>query len=178
MKRLTVFATLVAIGLCACASGTGFADAAGQEAEMRIFLVRHAERADDDPNPGLTDAGQERALALADEIAARLGDAPLTAVYSTPYRRTLETAAPTAERHALTVTQYDPSDLAGFAETLRAATGAVLVVGHSNTTPELVALLGGDPGDPIDDADEYDRFYEVTIAPGEAARSEMSRYGN
>ncbi|MGD2131714.1 MAG: hypothetical protein PVI23_02915, partial [Maricaulaceae bacterium] len=76
MKRLTVFATLVAIGLCACASGTGFADAAGQEAEMRIFLVRHAERADDDPNPGLTDAGQERALALADEIAARLGDAP------------------------------------------------------------------------------------------------------
>ena len=53
----------------------------------------------------------------------------------------------------------------GLAATLRSTPGRHLVVGHSNTTPALVELLGGDSGGPIDEA-EYDRFYVLTLHPG------------
>jgi hypothetical protein len=55
--------------------------------------------------------------------------------------------------------------------------GGYLVVGHSNTTPELVEILGGKPGPPIDDANEYDRLYVVTITEDGAVTTEMRRYG-
>ena len=55
--------------------------------------------------------------------------------------------------------------------------GSHLVVGHSNTVPELVALLGGDGGPPIDEAGEYDRLYVVTLTANGRVRSELRRYG-
>ena len=60
------------------------------------------------------------------------------------------------------MTTYDPRDLTGFAARLHATSGRHLVLGHSNTTPELVAALGGEPGTPIAEM-EYDRLYIVTI---------------
>jgi len=53
---------------------------------------------------------------------------------------------------------YDPRDLEGFAKRLLAENGHILVVGHSNTTPPLSALLGGPEGEPIVEATEYDRL--------------------
>ena len=55
--------------------------------------------------------------------------------------------------------------------------GRHLVVGHSNTVPELVALLGGDGGPPIDEAGEYDRLYVVTLTANGRVRSELRHYG-
>ena len=77
----------------------------------------------------------------------------------------------------LPVIGYDPRDLESFASTLRATPGTILVVGHSNTIPELVDLLGGKPGAPIDEASEYDRLYVVTV-DGRKIHTEMRRYGN
>lgn len=140
-------------------------------AEAMVFAVRHAEKADG-PDPGLTERGRARARALADLLA----DAGITHVFSSDYRRTRETAEPLAARLGLPVLTYDARKLPALVERLNALTGRVLVVGHSNTTPALVDLLGGDPGPPIDEGSEYDRLYWVV--PGPDPRSLLLRYGN
>ncbi|MEM6654081.1 MAG: phosphoglycerate mutase family protein, partial [Pseudomonadota bacterium] len=136
-----------------------------------IYLVRHAEK-QAGPDPSLTAAGQARAERLADILA----DKGLTQIHSTNLKRTLETAAPIAARAGLPVSLYEADDLDAFAETLAASPGAHLVVGHSNTTPPLAAALGGDPGDEIDEASEYDRLYVITLDAGEIT-SEIERFG-
>ena len=55
---------------------------------------------------------------------------------------------------------------------MKALSGAVLVVGHSNTLPELVRLFGGAPGADIAD-DEYDRLYQLAPAAGGAVRTTL-----
>lgn len=51
------------------------------------------------------------------------------------------------------------------------------MVGHSNTTPELVSILGGEPGPPIDEASEYDRLYVLVPAPEGDTVTIRQRYG-
>lgn len=137
-----------------------------------IFLVRHAEKQTGD-NPSLTNAGRARAEIL----AARLAEQNLTHIHSTNYARTLQTAAPTAARTGLAVQRYDPSDLDAFARKLKNTSGNHLVVGHSNTTPDLTTALGGDPVSPIDDVGEYDRIYTVSIGADGEVTSHLERYG-
>jgi hypothetical protein len=62
-----------------------------------------------------------------------------------------------------------------IAEEMKSTPGVYLVSGHSNTTPDMVRLLGGDPQGPINES-EYDRLYIVTIIGGNAS-SVMLRYG-
>ena len=114
--------------------------------------------------------------ARADILSRELQDAGLTEVWSTDTIRTIETAKPTATRAGLPVQIYDASRQAAFANRLKATPGAILVVGHSNTIPDLVKLLGGKPGAPINEATEYDRLYVVTVTKGRA-KSELRRYG-
>ena len=108
---------------------------------VRFVLVRHAEKADDDPrDPSLSSAGVARAEAL----ARRLHRDDVAAVYATEYRRTRQTAQPVARDHGVAITPYDAqSAAASFAAQLRErhAHGTVLVVGHSNTIPALAAAL-------------------------------------
>lgn len=150
------------------------ADAGGEGLSV-VYLVRHAERAEDHPtDTNLSDAGHARAQ----ELARALQDAPVSRVFSTDYRRTRQTAAPVAAVHGVEVESYDPSGqgMATFAATLRGTPGHHLVVGHSNTTPYLVQALGGDPVSAIDEM-EYDRLYVVMIAPDGAVTSTLIRFG-
>ena len=118
------------------------ATAAGEVAT--VILVRHAEKeAGEDPE--LTAAGTARAEHLRDMLA----EVDLAAVYATATRRTQATARPTATAHGLKSIAYDPAALDRLAQTLhRDYVGrTVLVVGHSNTIPELLtALLGRSSG--------------------------------
>ena len=124
-----------------------------------IYLTRHAEKAATGTDPALTPEGQVRAT----NIAATLKDAQVKHVYSTSYQRTQQTAQPLATYLGLPVKSYDPSQLAAFAQQLRALPENVLVVGHSDTTPELVRQLGGEPGSAIAET-EFDRLYQLTFA--------------
>ncbi|HSH44860.1 MAG TPA: phosphoglycerate mutase family protein, partial [Longimicrobiales bacterium] len=129
------------------------------ESTAVLYLVRHAETADDGTgDPPLSEAGEARASRLARMLAG----AGLTAIHTTPYQRTRGTAAAVAEALGLTAGEYDPADLPGFAARLAESGGRHLVVGHSNTTPALVAALGGDPGGPISES-EYGRVYQLTL---------------
>jgi broad specificity phosphatase PhoE len=123
-----------------------------------IIVVRHAEKDDDGTrDPPLSPAGNARAEA----IARRLADAPLSAVLATEYLRTQRTGAPAAALHGLEVDVLPgatPAD--DVADRARGSAGTVLVVGHSNTVPDIVAALCGCAVAPLDESD-YDRWFEL-----------------
>jgi phosphohistidine phosphatase SixA len=124
-----------------------------------IYLVRHGEKeAGAAKDPALTPTGQARAR----NIAHLLHRACIKAVFSSSTVRTQQTALPTAQVAGATVETYDAGKPATLVTRLHAIDGgAVLVVGHSNTVPELVRQLGGAPGSDIGD-DEYDRVYQLS----------------
>ena len=151
------FALALSLGLLgACSSWPGADDTSD------FVIVRHAEKVPDgSDDPPLTAAGEVRAQAIAQWLA----DADLVAVYSSDTRRTRRTAQPTAQVHGLPVITYDARQpAAALAARLRRAhpVGTVLVVGHSNTAPDIAAALCGCDVDPMDE-DEYDRRMTVHI---------------
>jgi len=146
--------------------------AAGQSDAIVVYLVRHAERAEDGTSdPVISLNGWDRSRLL----AAMLSDAGLTNIHTTDLKRTRGTGQPTAEATGLAMEVYNPRDLAAFAERLRGMPGRHLVLGHSNTTPGLVAALGGDPGSNIEEL-EYDRLYIVTLTD-DGASTVLIRFG-
>lgn len=143
-----------------------------------VLVVRHAERPAG-ADPSLDAAGQARAQALADALAS----AGVTAIYTTQYRRTQETAAPLAQRLGLTprVIAAGGGDAASahaneVATAIRSndAGGVVLVVGHSNTVPLIVRALGGTAPEIADS--EYANLFIVTVPGTGTARTVRARY--
>lgn len=138
MKKLIILISLLFVSVSVSAQET---DSVSQE--TTLIFVRHAEKADDgSDNPSLNEKGKERAIRLADLMANKY---QISAVYSTRYNRTLETASPIADRLGISIQEYDLKDpirlLEQLIETYQGQ--EVLIVGHSNTTPMLVnAALG------------------------------------
>jgi broad specificity phosphatase PhoE len=139
--------------------------ATGASAQTQIFLVRHAERADAgatmspsmSADPDLSPAGRARAKALADVLK----DVPLAAIFATEYKRTQQTAKPTADAHHVALTTVNSKDTPALLAKLKAATGPVLVVAHSNTIPDIVKALGVTTPVVVEEA-EFDRLFIVT----------------
>jgi phosphohistidine phosphatase SixA len=141
-------------------------DAAAQPA---VFVVRHAERADSGPDgmppaassgtpadPDLSAAGRARA----ESLAAALKDAKITAVYVTELKRTQQTAAPLARALGLTPIVVPASSTAVLVAKVKAQSGIALVVGHSNSVPEIISALGVRTPVQIADTD-YDNLFVV-----------------
>lgn len=166
MLRRSFILILAGFMLAACANSPF-----GDQADQQIYLVRHAEK-EPGRDPQLTPDGRARAIALAE----RLSKAELGAIYSTNLRRTRQTAGPIALATEIPVIFYDASKLDEFASQLRGQSGNILVVGHSNTTPDLAAALGGEAGAPIIEATEYDRLYVLTIKDG-IVTTDIQRFG-
>jgi broad specificity phosphatase PhoE len=166
-------ALLTAMMACSCASID--ADRAGAADGMVVVIVRHAEKATDDPkDPTLSDTGQARAERLADRLAGER----VTAVYATGYRRTQQTASPTAVAHGLGIRTYDAAmPAAEFATRLRSehVADVALVVGHSNTVSSIAGALCACTVAPLRE-DEYDRWITIRIDRNGAATMEETRY--
>ena len=103
-----------------------------------IFVVRHAEKLADGNDPDLSAAGQQRAEGLARIVK----DAEITAIFTTEFKRTQETAAPTAKELHVSPTVIPADQIFALVEKLRGLKGNGLVVGHGNTIPDLVKALG------------------------------------
>ncbi len=144
------------------------------EKPLIVFLVRHGEKVDHSSDAILSAAGEQRAVAL----ATILRDAEIEYVHSSDFIRTRDTATPLANAHGLEVELYDPKNLPKLVDKLKEKRGRHLVVGHSDTTPAMVKLLGSDPGSRINDESEYDRLYIVTITNDNFTNCVMLRYGN
>lgn len=166
------FAWFAAFGLMLAATGCALLPQA--RTDLRVVVVRHAEKsASPATDPALSEAGYARAK----RIAAQLAHAPVRAVYATAFRRTQDTAYPTALRHKLSVTVYDAKQpTAAFAAQLRQThpRGTVLVVGHSNTVPQIVSALCACEVAPMDET-SFDHWYEVRITD-KGAHLTQTRY--
>jgi broad specificity phosphatase PhoE len=141
------------------------APAASGDAATTIFLVRHAEKdaAVLGPDPPLSAAG----LARADRLAHALGKEKIAAIYVTEWQRTQLTAAPLRKQLGDTLRVLRGRDYAAQARRIAAESRGrtALVVGHSNTIPELILALTGKPVPPWRET-EFDPLYVVVLHRG------------
>jgi broad specificity phosphatase PhoE len=137
-----------------------------------VILVRHAEKAGAPAdNPALTAEGRQRAEALSTMLAS----SGVTSIYVTEYLRTQQTAEPLASLLHLTPQPIDAKKTPDLVAAIRRhKDGVALVVGHSNTVPEIIAALGGPPVK-IEDS-EYDSMFVLTISGKDVSLLRL-RYG-
>ena len=137
------------------------------------YLIRHAEKDRSDAsnkNPELTEQGLRRA----ENWAKHFEEVQFDAIYSTDYNRTKQTAMPTAKANNLEIQYYNPFKIKieEFIETTKGET--VLVVGHSNTTPQFVnKILEESKYEDIAD-DNNANLYKVTLSKN-GKTSELSK---
>jgi broad specificity phosphatase PhoE len=132
------------------------------------FVVRHLHTPEGERDPDLTADGQRVAVLL----AARLAPEQPAAIYVTSFKRTAQTAAPLAARLGLTPIVYDPADTQALVAQVRAGPRPALIVGHSNTVPDIVEQLGGTRPAPLVHADFGDLW---VIGPdGTTARVQIT----
>lgn len=145
-------------------------------ASADIFLVRHAEKKDPkDDKSTLSKAGLKRA----EDLERTLSSVDLKAVYHTEYERTRQTAAPTAAAHRLTPVVTNSDDVKGLARSLRALPAGedVLVVGHSDTIPDVLHGLGVSTTVVIGPND-YDNLFVVTPRAQREPEFHVLHYGD
>jgi broad specificity phosphatase PhoE len=169
MNCVGCLALLTTALLCGCASST------------TIILVRHAEKAQSPPNdPPLTAAGQQRAQALATDLA----EAGVEAVFTSEFELTRQTAAPLATARGITpriiaigtgTAQQNADDVSeAILASHRGQT--VLIVGHSNTIPLIIQRLGVATVVAIPEND-FDNLFVVTVPARGPARLVRVQYG-
>ena len=181
MTRRLYSCVWIALALAAViARAPALADAAQVSGEPAlVMLVRHAEKAKEPADdPPLTDAGAQRAQAL----ALALRDAGVTAIVTTQLRRTRDTAQPLAAalhlapEVVLVGDDEDAHATAVAAAVRRHAGGIVLVVGHSNTVPKIIAALGG-PQMPEICETQFANLFVLEPSPAGGARLVRGLYG-
>ena len=142
-----------------------------------VILVRHAEKNIEPANSDsdISPPGQTRAQ----ELARMFGDAGIKAIYASQYKRTQQTVKPLADKLGLTATPVDAKNTAELVKQIRAQHNGevVLVAGHSNTVPEIIAALSG-PQLPVIPETEFDNLYIVTIYRVGGAKLLKMKYGS
>jgi phosphohistidine phosphatase SixA len=153
---------------------------------ITVFLIRHAERQDEPrQDPPLTDAGVARSQAL----ARLLSNAGGKAIFTSQFTRTKQTGEPLATKPGLTVTPFtlklnssnprqivEESTAEVTNKILERSGQSVLVVGHSNSIPDVIKMLGGDTVPTIDERKFDDLFIVTVYAKGKAKVVQM-KYG-
>jgi phosphohistidine phosphatase SixA len=142
-----------------------------------VILVRHAERLDTSADSPLSAAGFARAQKLAEMFAP----AGIKAIYITQYLRTKQTAEPLSKQTGVPLTpitiqvkQSNPREVSE--ESIRqivdrimgGTDGTVLVVGHSNSVPDVIKMLGAGEAPFIDEKKFDDLFIVTVFAKGQA----------
>ncbi|MEQ9310495.1 MAG: phosphoglycerate mutase family protein [Balneolaceae bacterium] len=108
-----------------------------------LIFVRHAERAEDGTsNPPISEKGKERSV----NLYHSLSNYSINAIYSTSYKRTMMTVKPTSDSLGIEVQEYGFDDIEGLLTKIISENSgfAVLIVGHSNTTPSLTNMVLGE----------------------------------
>ncbi len=129
---------LLALFLFTLANNNLFA----QHRKLTVILLRHAEKdiseGADTANPELSAEGNLRAQKLVEIINKYQPDA----IYSSNYLRTRATVRPLARKRRMMTQIYDPRNLNQMHYLIVSGKiKRIVVVGHSNTTPELANLL-------------------------------------
>jgi phosphohistidine phosphatase SixA len=129
-----------------------------------IFFIRHADKASDETDAPLNDAGRRRAVCLANTLA----DAHIEQIFTSDLQRTQQTAAPLAEKLHVKPVAIPIAKPDQLIEAIRASKAEnMLVVWHDATLPKILHALGAPEIKPIAHT-EYDRFFILTLATDNA----------
>jgi len=154
---------------------------------ITVYLVRHAERADEPrQDPPLTEKGALRSQ----ELARILSNANIKAIITSQFLRTKQTAEPVAKQANVAVTSIslssNPSNPRMISEQstaevtnkiLERGGESVLVIGHSNSIPDVIKMLGGDVS-PVIDEKKFDDLFVVTVYGKGKAKVAHMKYGS
>ncbi|MDF7776960.1 phosphoglycerate mutase family protein [Sphingomonas sp. AOB5] len=157
---------MLAAMLCALGANAVIAGAGPSAVPDTVYVMRHLNTPAGERDPDLTPEGQQTAQALVGWFEGK----PLTAIYVSDFKRTRQTAGPLAAERGIALTLYDPRDTPALVARLKAEGGPVLVVGHSNTVPDIVEQLGGErPADLV-----HEDFGDIwTIKGGKSVRAKL-----
>ena len=139
----TIVLLIAVLTLVAACKESGKINVAEKENISVYYFIRHAEKDRSDPtnkNPSLTIQGLERA----NKWAIFFKDKNIAAVYSTNYIRTQQTALPIAKEQNIEIINYTTKELISEKFIANNKGKNIVIVGHSNTTPELVNILLGE----------------------------------
>ncbi|MDB9828771.1 histidine phosphatase family protein [Flavobacteriaceae bacterium] len=158
----TIVLLLAVLTLVEACKESGKINVAEKENTSVYYFIRHAEKDRSDPtnkNPSLTIQGLERA----NKWAVFFKDKNIAAVYSTNYIRTRQTALPIAKEQNIEIINYTTKELISEKFIANNKGKNIVIVGHSNTTPELVnSLLGEKKYKDIADS-ENNNLFIVTL---------------
>jgi 2,3-bisphosphoglycerate-dependent phosphoglycerate mutase len=131
-----------------------------------VIVIRHAEKESvSTPDPALSEAGQARAALLVRMFGETKGAGRIDAIYTSSALRNRMTAAPLAARLGLVPIVAPSDDPKGLAHRIvRENSGKrAMVIGHTNTVPEIVAALSGRSDIPQIEEKEFGTMYIVTV---------------
>ena len=162
MKNILLLAALLVAPVACVPKGT------------TIYVLRHAEKATDDPkDPALSEAGMERAKALVTAVPA----ARVDAVYATEFLRTQQTVFPLAEKAGVIAEVVRAAETPKLISVIKQdhQNQTVVVCGHSNTVSDILVGLGVRERVTLGESD-YGDLYVVRIVDG-LATMERRRFG-
>jgi phosphohistidine phosphatase SixA len=187
-KQILVLIGLVAVAAVFCLVPQPPASTVSAQSTFTpkvVFLVRHAEKADAPrQDPPLNDAGVVRAK----ELARMLESAGIKTIITSQFLRAKQTAEPLAQKLGLTAAtmpiamnpsnpqQVSEQSISEIVARVNERPGEnVLVIGHSNTVPEVIRMLGGDVVPTIDEK-KFDDLFVVTVVGPKQAKVVQLKY--
>ncbi len=153
-KRLPLLAVLIfPLLICALAWYVWYSPVA------TVILVRHAERLNASDTTSISEEGISRAQSL-----AQVGrSARISRIYVSDKLRTLQTAAPIASLLGIAPIEIRANAIKSYVDSVKAHRGEqILIVGHSDTVPLIMAKLGV-VNPPTIASDEFDNLFIVTV---------------
>jgi len=169
MLPAIILGVVLALSVTQCAPDTG---------GTLVILVRHAEKSYVGPDPGLTPEGTERARALAETLEYTQIDRIITS----DRQRCQLTASFVARAQGIKPIVIGRKKGLGphiqtMTEEVRSSPpGVILVVGHRNTIPPIIAALGG-PEFPEMGESEHATMFILEIPARGDVRFVRARYG-
>jgi broad specificity phosphatase PhoE len=125
----------------------------------KIYFVRHAEKGTGSQDPDLTSEGKERAQ----QLASYLKKKKIKAIYSTQTKRTVQTAEPLSIMEKIPIQYYRNDTAKKFLYHVLERGRNTLIVGHSNTTLNMLKELSLNPTITEIADDDYDNIFIVTL---------------
>jgi len=167
ITKLIIATTIIVTGSISCNNSNKDTEIAQDPIISTFFFIRHSEK--DRTNPENRDPGLNRdGLGRAMHWAEIFDPVAMDVIYSTNYKRTSMTAAPTSAKKNINIKYYDPGSMDMEAFKADNEGKNVLVVGHSNTTPDFVNKMLGTEKYPQMDDDDNSSLFIVRIIDGEA----------
>ncbi len=140
-----------------------------------LFMLRHADADDGGENPSLNEAGIERA----EQLVHVFSNIPLDGIYTTYYNRTQQTATPIASSQKLETEIYDIAEPYIFLNNVLDTHegGNAMIIGHSNTIPNMMNLLTASDAFEEIPEDEYNNLYVIRVYEYGVAEVHHLKYG-